>query len=831
MSRLLRYPLRTLVPILILLLLTLLLVLSLGQHLLNSHEDIETRGRGSATADTSRLYSVLSESLLDGDMAAVQRILSVSSAEPNVDALLLVGPTGTILAASRFEWIGQPVGATGLGLDPAIIEQVQARETSRLRDGDGGRWIDAYTGVRLAADESQLRSNRMGTLVLRYDLEYDKALARNEAIQQGLVSWLMLLVLSLLLYLGFRWAISRRLERMVGAVERLGRGEPSVRAHIQGGDEIARLAAAFDDMADRLASNRAELDRSQAEIAASSRRYRMLFESSQEGIVLLDEHGVVRDANPAAARLSGQPAAALLGRPLSSLLANCVDGLSHSRLNLMLNGLEGEDGELELRLTHPERTEGMPVALRVMSRGGEDGGDIWCLLHDLSERQASERRLRFMAEHDDLTGLLNRFTFSRALDAVLTTAPGAQEAVTLLLVDLDRFKTVNDTLGHGVGDALLVAVAGRLRDFAGADGFAARHGGDEFLLCLPGVPVGRALERATVLLQQLSQPYQIKSYSLTVTPSIGISCAPDHAGSAEALIRFADVAMHKAKASGRNACCLFVEALKQGLRERLALENALHHALARNELSLVFQPQLALQPDEVTGVEALLRWHHPELGPVSPAVFIPVAEETGLMREIGVWVLDQACAQLAAWLRDGLRLSVAVNLSAVQFRDADLAQLVQATLARHQVPPALLELEITESMLMEDVDAAVSCLHQLAALGIKLSIDDFGTGYSSLAHLKRLPFDRLKIDRAFVQDLESDSQTRTIVETILLMARSLGLEVVAEGAETLAQARFLRERGCDLLQGYWLSRPMVATALPLWLEQRPHLQPALPAEP
>ncbi len=827
MSRLLRYPLRTLVPVLILLLLTILLVLSLGQHLLSSHEDIEARGRESATADMSRLYGVMSEPLLNGDMSSVQRILSVSSAEPNVEALLLVGPDGEVLAASRFEWVGQPLATLGLGLDPAVLEHVRARETTHLLNGGHGRWIDAYTGVRLAPDAGQLRSSRMGTLVLRYDLDYDKALARNEAIQQGLVSWLMLLALSLMLYLAFRWAISRRLERMVEALERLGRGEPDVRAHIYGDDEIARLGAALDDMADRLETNRAELDRRQAEIEASSRRYCALFESSQEGIVMLDEQGVVRDANPAAARLTGCSAGALVGRPLVDLVADCTDGLSHSRLNVVLNGAERDGSEVELLLAHPDKPEGMPVSLRVMSRGG---GNVWCLLHDLSERQASERRLRFMAEHDDLTGLLNRFAFSRTLDAVLTAAPGSQEAVTLLLIDLDRFKTINDTLGHSVGDALLVAVAGRLRDYAGADGFAARHGGDEFLLCLPGLAADGAVERTTELLHLLSRPYQVKSYTLTITPSIGISCAPEHARTAEQLIRFADVAMHKAKASGRNACCLFVEALKQGLRERLALENALHHALARNELSLVFQPQLALKHDEVTGVEALLRWNNPELGAISPVAFIPIAEETGLVRAIGAWVLDQACAQLADWLRAGLRLSMAVNLSAVQFRDADLVQLVRATLTRHAVPPELLELEITESMLMEDVEAAIGCLRQLAGLGVKLSIDDFGTGYSSLAHLKRLPFDRLKIDRAFVQDLETDGQTRTIVETILLMANSLGLVVVAEGVETKAQALFLREQGCDLLQGYWLGRPMAASALPAWLTQRPHLQP-VPVEP
>jgi diguanylate cyclase (GGDEF)-like protein len=394
--------------------------------------------------------------------------------------------------------------------------------------------------------------------------------------------------------------------------------------------------------------------------------------------------------------------------------------------------------------------------------------------------------------------------------------------VAVLFIDLDRFKDINDSLGHHIGDGLLRSVAQRLVDAVREGDTVSRLGGDEFVIVLGAV---QTVDEVTQVVEQrliprIRQPHAVDGAELHVSCSVGIAVFPDDATDIDELMRHADTAMYQAKAEGRDSAQFFSADMATRAQARLALEAQLRHALELNQLHLVWQPRVAAADDTVTGVEGLLRWQHPTLGPVPPAEFIPVAEETGLIVPIGAWVIEQACQQIAAWRRQGLpAMTVAINLSARQLRDAGLIDTVRVQLARHRVPAGALELELTESMVMDGAEHNLTQLHALRDLGVGLAVDDFGTGYSSLAYLSRFPIDKLKIDRSLVHDMITDPADRAITTAVIGLGHALDLKVVAEGVEEQAQAALLREAGCDELQGYLIARPMSASALTAWVRQ------------
>ncbi|WP_324779587.1 putative bifunctional diguanylate cyclase/phosphodiesterase [Thiobacillus sedimenti] len=419
------------------------------------------------------------------------------------------------------------------------------------------------------------------------------------------------------------------------------------------------------------------------------------------------------------------------------------------------------------------------------------------------------RQMRHMLTHDDLTGLPNRTAFGERLGQSLAHAREAQTACAVLLLDLDHFQTVNDTLGHEQGDLLLVAVAGRIRASLPADAFLARFSGDEFVIQLENAPVERAREVGEGLLQVLSREFDIGNDRLGISVSIGIVAYPSDGESASVLMRYADLALHRAKLAGRNCIRVFSRELSEEIQRRVLLEARLKQALERRELVLHYQPKREISTGRLTGWEALLRWQSPELGSVSPDEFIPLAERSGLILPIGEWVLREACRQMRAWQDAGLAAgTMAVNLSARQFRQMDLAEEVSAVLRDTGLAPADLELEITESSLMDNLATAATVLTDLERLGIRIAVDDFGTGYSSLSYLKTFPLHCLKIDRSFIRDIPGDDNDTAIVRTIIALAGTLGLTVVAEGVETEAQLAYLRANRCDQAQGYLFSRPL-----------------------
>ncbi|HJW24299.1 MAG TPA: EAL domain-containing protein [Rhodocyclaceae bacterium] len=430
---------------------------------------------------------------------------------------------------------------------------------------------------------------------------------------------------------------------------------------------------------------------------------------------------------------------------------------------------------------------------------------------DITERKAAEERIHYLAHHDALTQLPNRFHLHGRLDQALAMAHREARQAAVMFIDMDRFKDINDTLGHHVGDFLLVEVAQRLRESVRESDIVARLGGDEFVVVLSQVDDAAVPVLADKLLHRLGEPYRVADQALHSTPSIGISLYPKDGESVEELMKNADTAMYHAKAMGRNNYQFFAAAMNEATAERLALEGGLRRALERGEFQLHYQPQVDVASGRVVGVEALVRWRHPDKGLVPPMKFVPVAEDTGLILPLGRWVIGEALAQLAAWRRDGIALErMAVNLSAHQLRDASLQEFIISQLARHGLDGRSLELEITESVAMQHPECTIAFLNALRAEGIELAIDDFGTGYSSLAYLKRLPLDRLKLDRSFVMDIEHDSNDATISAATISLAHSLGLAVVAEGVETTAQLDFLRGLECDFAQGYHFSRPLPA---------------------
>jgi diguanylate cyclase (GGDEF)-like protein len=430
---------------------------------------------------------------------------------------------------------------------------------------------------------------------------------------------------------------------------------------------------------------------------------------------------------------------------------------------------------------------------------------------DLSMRRQQDNRLLFLSNHDVLTRLPNRLLFYKRLDQAIASAQREHRRFAVLFIDLDRFKNINDTFGHPTGDLLLQLVSDRLYECMRKTDLVARLGGDEFAILAESVPnMTAVIELAEQVMAALAQPFYIEGQELFVPASVGISLFPQDGDDANTLIQSADVAMYRAKGSGKNNYQFFAADMNTASLEHMMLENALRHALQRHQFQLYYQPKVQASTASIYGMEALLRWNHPDLGIIGPSRFIGLAEEMGLIGSIGDWALQEACRQNAEWQRAGYAaLVVSVNLSSRQLKD-DIVKTVAETLDRTSLAARWLELELTESTVMQEPEQNALVLHALREMGVQISIDDFGTGYSSLSYLKQFPINTLKIDQSFVRDITEDPNDAAITDAVIAMARSLKMEVIAEGVETTEQLNFLRENGCDAYQGFLYSRPLPA---------------------
>ncbi len=583
-------------------------------------------------------------------------------------------------------------------------------------------------------------------------------------------------------------------------------------------NEIGRLAAAFNRMIDSLAGL---LDKERAmseKVARSEQRFRTLAENSPDIILRYDSDLRPIFANPAylreieAARRVEEDDAWLPTMPREQFLA---------RLGMVVGTGVSDRMQWEWRSASGQAIH---YEMYVVAEYDSDRGIIGALVigRNISERKEIERQLVHQATHDVLTGLPNRALLKDRLQHAIARAQRDEEIVALVFIDLDHFKDINDSLGHDAGDELLKAVAARLLAESRDSDTVARLGGDEFVVVLEGCADRLYLE-ATVqrLHDAVGRACQVGGHRVFPAASVGIAVFPEDGTDVDVLMRSADTAMYVAKGEGRNHYRFFSAEMNEALREWMKLSTDLHCAIENGEFALHFQPKVRATDHEPVGMEALVRWNHPELGLIPPVRFIPVAEKCGLIGPIGEWVLGEACRQTRAWLDQGLDPGrVAVNLSAAQCEGPLLPLQIRRALDAHGLSGAHLEVEITESIAMADAEESIRAFWALRDMGVQIAVDDFGTGYSSLSYLKRLPVDVLKIDRSFVQDIESDANDREIIRAITAMAHSLGLRVVAEGVETLPQLEFLHGVGCDQLQGYFFSRPIPADAMTAALRGR-----------
>jgi diguanylate cyclase (GGDEF)-like protein/PAS domain S-box-containing protein len=548
-------------------------------------------------------------------------------------------------------------------------------------------------------------------------------------------------------------------------------------------------------------------DRKRAE--GSLRLSARVFDSSNDGIMITTPDATILAVNRAFTRITGYGAEEAIGKTPKLLQSGWQDTVFYQSMWEALLRTGYWRGEIWDRRKDGE----MYAQWTSISAVKDEQGTVTHyvgVISDITARKVAEQRLDHLATHDPLTDLPNRTLFHERARRALMRATRSDEMVAVLFLDLDNFKNINDTLGHYVGDLLLQETARRLTECLRAHDTVSRQGGDEFTILLEDMrKPEEAAAVAQKLLEALTRPFQLEGNEVFVTASLGINLCPGDADNLDDLLKNADVAMYHAKAAGRNSFRFYSSDLNAGARERLALETDLRKAIEREELLLHYQPQLDLRTGQVTGVEALLRWRHPERGLLTPGGFMPIAESSGLIVPIGEWVLEEACRQNKAWQRAGLRpITVAVNLSARQFQDGRFPGTIRAVLERAAMDPRFLDLELTETLLMHDIGATAKALHGLRELGVNLSIDDFGTGHSSLNYLKRFPVQRLKIDQSFVRSVDVDPEDAAIARAIISLGHGLGLRVIAEGVETEEQLLYVRSEGCDEVQGFHFSRPL-----------------------
>ena len=760
-----------------------------------------------ALADTLGVNSAAS--LAFEDKKAAQEMLGALAIEPHVLIGRLYDNDGNSFAEYRSPNCGQNgIILSGLRPDGAYFDRTS---------------LVLFRGVLL-------NGQRTGSIALVFDLGE----LRSQRLEYVKIAALVL-VLSVLV----TFVASLRLTVSIGApfvqlaaVARQVSTEKdySVRAKVGAGGEAGLLIRSFNEMLSQIESSNnqlrqqrehleeqvefrtSELVVASAELRESENKYRVLFEDSADAIWLIDSKGYV-DCNSAALQLFGFSTKSEFTHPADISPPNQPDGRS-SRIaaekRIAAAFLKGKERFEWLHRRKNGELFHAEVCLAAMKLQGRPM--LLATVRDITERKIAEERVQFLAYYDALTGLPNRTLLEDRISKALASARRRKEGVAVLFLDLDRFKIINDTLGHSTGDALLQEVAARLKGWAREQDTVARVGGDEFVVLLTSIAqASDASVAAQRVISALTADFSVMGNSINVTCSIGISMFPENGRDSEALVKNADAAMYSAKQKGPNNIQFFTKSMNDQMVEKLTLESGLRLALDREELFLMYQPQMDIATGEIVGVEALLRWQHPEFGLVPPDRFIRIAENTGLVVPIGEWVLRTACAQARIWQDEGLPgVQIAVNVSAVQFRQDGFRDHIRSVFYETGLAAQYLELELTESLLLSNADVMFAVLRELKEMGLSLAIDDFGTGYSSLSYLRQFPVSKLKIDRSFIQDVAINPDGAAITAAIIGMAKNLNLRVIAEGVENEAQLSFLRTHQCDEIQGNYFSRPVSA---------------------
>ncbi len=700
----------------------------------------------------------------------------------------------------------QALGADGTEFAHTGVSQSELADTLRL-------------SRRVYFERNNVRHD-VGELVIYFTEErVQNLLLRRIAIDMVLFGLLIAVVAASLLIANKR-SIKEPLNRLLHSIRMTKHGRLRRPVEWNSADELGLLIREYNEMVALQGQSQEEAQRKQALLEAT-------LHNIGQGICLFDQDLNLMVWNERYIELLNLPRDLVKeGTPLSDILR--------------YNGERGEYGDVSIqalisdrvaiaRRREPYRMERTRPNGRVIQvdHNPMPGGGYVATYTDITERKQTEARMRHLAVHDVLTSLPNRTLFLDRLRQALLSARRFQRGVTVLFVDLDRFKDINDHFGHDVGDLMIQEMGQRLSRIIRDSDTAARLGGDEFAIIQTDVQnIEDTIVLAQRIIDELCQPFDCRGIRLHSTASVGITLFPEDGENPEQLVKNADMAMYAAKAEGRNNYRFFLPSMHERVKERKTIEEDLRNALEHDQLELYYQPKIDCRTERVVGAEALVRWHHPDRGLIMPGEFISVAEECGLINRLGAWVLEKACKQTQIWRDSSLPgLRIAVNLSPAQFQDAELVSSVTRIVKDTAMPEGTLELEITESILMNNPEKAVSTLKELKALGVMIAIDDFGTGYSSLNYLKRFPVSSIKIDQSFVNDIHVDMDDKAIVDAVIGLGHSLNLEVVAEGVEEVEQLDYLREKGCDFIQGYLYSKPLPADTFVTWVTERQAQEP------
>ncbi len=764
----------------------------------------------SSTAETDRINHQRSAHAANADADAVGLEPALAAAEP----LRLRRAVETYAALVERYFPEEAGFSTQIQQHSADLLLISGRFFKALEAQENAATLLALKAQMTAIEErfmliSQQALNYEAREIEERSVEVSRAITQHFMIL--VVGVCLILLIGALMTLSNGKYIASPLARLRDAADRVARGDLSVQVRQQSQDEMGELARAFNQMTLAHKEHKCALE------AAYGYTENILY-VMEDILITTDAEGVIKKVNRAACEQLGYPEAQLLGSPVARLLDNDDTAVTEF---IPVN----REGHFERNLRNSEgHRVAVLASLNQIGAGDPQHQGFLLIATNISARKLAEEKIYKLAFYDSLSGLPNRTLFNDRLQQAVKLAQRHKHHLAVLFMDIDNFKQINDSLGHDVGDELLCEISERLvQALRDSDVVAqvehqlmaptvSRHGGDEFVILLPyiaaPVDAGKIAER---IKQQFSQGMQIKMQEIFTTLSIGIAIYPDNGSDSRLLLQNADTALYNAKANGKNQFSFFEAEMNSTALRRLDVENNLRYALANQELRLYYQPQLELDSGRVIGMEALLRWHHSDWGVVSPLEFIPVAESNGMIVAVGDWVLREACAQWRRWKDEGLDPGkISVNISALQFHDQDLFGKIKQIVRDSSVEPDALVLEITESVLMQDAEITLSQLHDIRGLGVRFAVDDFGTGYSSLSYLKTFPLDYLKIDRAFVRDLESSESDLEIVRTIIAMANNLQLRLVAEGVETPGQLRLLNAQNCTYMQGYLLSRPLPA---------------------
>jgi diguanylate cyclase (GGDEF)-like protein/PAS domain S-box-containing protein len=598
-------------------------------------------------------------------------------------------------------------------------------------------------------------------------------------------------------------------------------------AHVRLGRAQKALAAERASLEERVAERTAELAKEVEQRRANEEFLRLasqVFEATQDAIVVTDREARIVATNPAFTQISGYTAQEVAGQSITMLHAGDTDVISSEQIMRLILETGHWSGEVLARRKNGQTYPGLLSISVVKDAAGQVINHV-AVFMDITERKAEQHLIDFLSNHDALTGLPNRMLARQRFDHTLAAARREGRCVAVMCLDLDRFKSINDSYGHDMGDKALQVVSKFLTEAVREGDTVTRQGGDEFqIIVSDDAQLGATMALAQKILAGLRKELVIDEQQITVTSSIGIAVSLTDGDSFDELVRNGDTALFRAKEIGRDNYAFFTERMDAEIRDKLAIQGQLRGAIARDEFEVHYQPQMCLKTGAMVGAEALLRWDNAVLGKVPPNRFIPLAEEYGLVNSIGEWVLESVCAQMKVWHDQGLGdIKVAVNLAAGQFANDATVPYVESTLRKFGVAPEFLGLEITEGTVMGDPNKAVAALRRLKDIGVSISLDDFGTGYSSLSYLKRFPIDVLKIDKSFVDDVTTNTADAAIALSVISLAHNLNMRVIAEGVETREQVRFLTERGCDEMQGYYFSRPVNAEAFTALLRERRNL--------